>query len=708
MPRKQGHQQNRDETDSSKRASKRGRHDEGDDDDNDDVNDFDLDVDEDMDDGDMDVDDNIDEDDIDEDTNKVNFLKVQDIFKAITLPSKITHQTNPNQSNPTQTPALPQNAIGLTNLKNTCFLNSTMQALRTCSMFSQYVASTAFANSVASWNAPGFTETKATDVTCEIKKIFDAFGTATSSSTKTLDIAHQVERIFELQGHWSIDRQEDAEELWTFLLDQMHTALNTGAGKPTPVVPHTTDNINHALQLIVQIKREEDSPIRAIFSGMLISAISPCDDCHKPSYKFDPSMLLQVPLVDHTKVSRKVVMVLLDSSNYPRSLSLKSSTMFQCFKVACYAGDELEVVLAKVARDMNPQPSTTDVRNFIVCQQNQETRNWKEMTPFGFPIPISFLKVHNYEFGITPDKFIGLDQTEGYSVCRSKVYGSFTRMVYSAIVNKLQQFAKLPPILDPSRREVRMIDLLSFLQESKQSGVGTSCPSTLLFGNDSVGAGASTSSTKDSMVLGQFQKAGGDRKLLFNVSVKASKAKEFEVSCAITNPTSASTSSPLIMKAELTVDSNVRLFADFSAKCAKLLFGGDFLDPTFCDLPSDQVFKSVSLYDDRNVGSVNGGELMLQECLNYHFRTETLESASFEKAAAKKLTNKVIFPLELEMANHVHPASPYGLNSTASVGKSSLSSTSTTRQIQKRRGTKYKLFALVDHISTVTVSGHCQ
>lgn len=188
-------------------------------------------------------------------------------------------------------------AVGLTNLGNTCFMNSMLQCLSNCQTLSQYFLSQRHLDEINYDNPLGMKG-----------KIASAYGQLLEDMYSTSFTTCVPQRLKSIIGEYAPQfagyAQHDSQELMNFLLDGLHEDLNRVKSKPYTELVESNGrdrpDVDVAAEAWTQYQRRNRSHVVDSCMGQLRSHVT-CPECGHESITFDPYMSLSVPLPEEKK-----------------------------------------------------------------------------------------------------------------------------------------------------------------------------------------------------------------------------------------------------------------------------------------------------------------------------------------------------------------------------------------------------------------------
>ncbi|ETN39723.1 uncharacterized protein HMPREF1541_05949 [Cyphellophora europaea CBS 101466] len=193
----------------------------------------------------------------------------------------------------------PKGNIGLTNLGNTCYMNSALQSIRSVQELTEYFLSDMWAKELNKKNPLGHNGNVAKAYANLVKNIFEE---RAGGAFTPRDFKHTIGKYNPSFAGYG---QQDSQEFLLFLLDGLSEDLNRIHNKPYIEKPDSTDEMVHdhaALKAFADrnwadYKARNDSIITDLFAGMYKSTLT-CPVCEKVSIIFDPfsNLTLQLPI----------------------------------------------------------------------------------------------------------------------------------------------------------------------------------------------------------------------------------------------------------------------------------------------------------------------------------------------------------------------------------------------------------------------------
>ncbi|KAF3696383.1 Ubiquitin carboxyl-terminal hydrolase 15 [Channa argus] len=195
---------------------------------------------------------------------------------------------------------------GLTNLGNTCFMNSALQCLSNTPPLTEYFLLSSYLEELNFTNPLGMKGEIAEAYADVIKQMWSGRHYSVVPRVFKTKVGHFASQFLGYQQH-------DSQELLSFLLDGLHEDLNRvknkeyielrdAEGRPDQEVAEEAWR-NH--------RRRNDSVIVDTFHGLFKSTLV-CPVCHKVSVTFDPFCYLSVPLPVSKERVMEVFFVSLD------------------------------------------------------------------------------------------------------------------------------------------------------------------------------------------------------------------------------------------------------------------------------------------------------------------------------------------------------------------------------------------------------------
>lgn len=192
--------------------------------------------------------------------------------------------------------SVPLGVVGLRNLGNTCFLNSSVQCLSATIPLTDYFLGYNYRSEINTRNPLG-TGGKLVVAYAELMKAM-WLGRGTSV-VKPTGFKAQLEKFApQFVGY----HQHDAQELLALLLDGIHEDLNRIKTKPYIEDPDFDGSHDErdAIEAWKNYLRRDKSLIVDIFQGQLRTCLQ-CLSCGHKNIRFEPFMYLSLPMSDSTR-----------------------------------------------------------------------------------------------------------------------------------------------------------------------------------------------------------------------------------------------------------------------------------------------------------------------------------------------------------------------------------------------------------------------
>lgn len=188
--------------------------------------------------------------------------------------------------------------VGLSNMGNTCFMNSSLQILLHMPELIQYFLSGDFLKDLNPENPIGCQGQVANAFAQLFRQVYDR-----TSRPKTLRPADFIRTIGKFHRPFASRMQQDSQEFTVFLLDGLHEDLNRIYEKPSTEKPELPDGAlidGNAMRSLARASwdthhKRNDSKIMDLFTGMYMSTLV-CPECEMTSITYDPFFDLTLPL----------------------------------------------------------------------------------------------------------------------------------------------------------------------------------------------------------------------------------------------------------------------------------------------------------------------------------------------------------------------------------------------------------------------------
>ncbi|EGD75888.1 hypothetical protein PTSG_11617 [Salpingoeca rosetta] len=272
-----------------------------------------------------------------------------------------------------------QGRTGLTNLGNTCFMNSALQCLSHTLPLTRYFLEGPYKEDLNPDNPIGCGGRLAMAYRELIAQLWQGSARVITPREFKFAIGRFAPQFVGYQQH-------DSQELTSFLLDGLHEDLNRIRDKPYVEMKEAEGEDAEAAALAWhRHKLRNDSIIVDLFHGQLKSTLV-CPDCNKVSITFDPFMYLQVPLPENETKVFPVTVSFKDPNRPPKRYGVKLPKTTGTISMMCQELEKMtgvsaskfvvtDVYAGKVWKVLDFHEKTSSIRtsDSLIAHELEET-----------------------------------------------------------------------------------------------------------------------------------------------------------------------------------------------------------------------------------------------------------------------------------------------------------------------------------------------